>query len=658
MDRLLQNAKITSALILALTVFAGSSAIAEGTPAGTIINCWSTANYANGQGVPQPPVVSNVVSVTVAQKAGVSVSPPSTTLSSPAGQTVVFPAEIHNTGNGTDSVSVTSSAASGWTTTMYVDDNGDGIKEQNETTVVPASMSLPPDSVLKLLVCVQIPQTTKANTSTSISLRAQSSVDTTVIAQASYGLTATAFVPTVILASNPAAPLLGQPFTVTVQTNPARQTQVQVSMVGPDGSVTNSTVPTDASGAGSITQTASISGPWLLTALAPADSQNVAATGTLTLTCQGPTFQVDGLDMISIPLQMTSPAAASLYNTQNPIAMARWLPDQQRYAVFDPLNGVTNDPELQNVTVGDAYWIVSAVPTTLAPEGKLVDQTLPFTISLPAGWSQIGSPFITSTNWSDTKVVYNGQTLSLSDARAQGIMLDYAWTLLKLNGIYGYALVHATLPGALTTLDPWRGYWVYLAQPAQVVIAPPPAASSTNVVAGGSATRSSSSQNASRGESAAPSRLYRPNPAAQWIVTLSSSNPYTVDKSNYFGVSSDTSLYGMINAPRAADYEDLYFPTSNTATGSGPFASDIRSAINGLTTWDFEVASSDTSDVHILSWDGVNAVPSGYAVMLKDLQTNTMIDMRSMSSYTFRISSEDSPAKFQIDVAPNSGTWR
>ena len=74
-------------LIIILSAWWQTGAGAVGTPAGTVIECFSTARYTNAQGTLQGQAVSNTVRITVAKKAAASVSPPSRAVSSAPGRT-------------------------------------------------------------------------------------------------------------------------------------------------------------------------------------------------------------------------------------------------------------------------------------------------------------------------------------------------------------------------------------------------------------------------------------------------------------------------------------------------------------------------------------------------------------------------------------------
>jgi len=633
--------------------------VAGGTPAGTIIECWSTATYTDAQGAYSGQVSSNVVQLTVADKAGVALTPPSTAASCAPGTTATFPAELRNTGNAPDSFSVTTQPPAGWGVHVYVDDNGDGQKQDSETTLVTDTASLSPDSVLKLVVCVSVPDSATPGAVLPLTVHATSVADAAAQAESVLNLRAQYGASTIQMACNPQTPALGSNYTVTAQLPVQRQVSFEMASMSPEGNITTYPVTSDATGLATVQMTGDISGDWLFGAQWDGADDAQACSGILAVRCQGPTCDVTGMDMLSIPLQPTNATLEGILDTPNPIALARWITAEQRYALFSPTDGIAADPSFNTVQAGQGFWIVSPLESTIAPSGRLVDQHSPFTIPVSAGWQQIGSPFLSSINWADVQVRYNGVTYTLAQSRQYGIVMDYAWEFVKVDGQSGYALVHSTLPGAVRTLNPWRGYWVLAGASAELIL-PPPASAAPASAGGGASVASAAEEPAFDLSGRRGPRRPRaprtpggtePEPGldeTEWLVDVVSSCGQTVDSSNLLGVSNDQTLYAVVNPPRANTYEDAYFPAAYGSSGSGPFASDVRPEGSSAYTWNVEVASTNTTSNHTLRLAGLDGISPKWQFSLVDQQTGATVNLRSVGDYTFRIPSGGAPVRFQI----------
>lgn len=636
----------TGLLILAVLLATAISADSAGTPAGTEINCFATATYTDSQGVYQGQAVSNTVKLTVARKAGVVVTPSNLSLPGGPGRRVVFPAEIRNTGNSPDVFNLTLAGPGGWPATLYLDANGDGVKQSTETVVLNQTPLLHPDSILKVLLVVDVPSTAAPNASVELTLDAQSTTDPA----HAFGLFAVNTVDvqsSIALSVDPAQPVIGEPLTMNVQLTPGKATSLTLRAVSPEGVQNDYIVSTNSSGLGQVQMIPEVTGDWSFRAEWPGDEANDGSSSTLLVVCQGPSYRVEGLEMVSIPMELTEKTPASLTPDNADFMLARWLPDQVRYALYDVSAGLTNDPAMQNINWGKGYWISADEPVTLQPQGRLVPQNAPVALDLPAGWSQIGSPFIQPILWETTRVVYNSKTYTLAEAKAAEIMVDYCWTFVKIGNSTGYNLVHASMPGTRTSLDPWKGYWVFLYKPARIILQPPTTAGYTNQLMAAS-QGDDISEGSDYYEPTSRDRRRRPIRPV-WMVELTATGPAGTDVNNFFGVSSDQSAHAVANPPRASQYTDLYFtniPGPGQSAISGQFATDFRQRMGRLDNWTFEVASSIPDAEITLSWNALNRLTISTCV-LKNLQTGEVVDMRFTTHYTFRLNGTQ-PAQFEV----------
>ena len=169
-----------------------------GTPAGTVITNVAHLTYDAGT------VESNTVEVIVSSLAGVTVTPATAAKAGLPGETVPYRAVVTNTGSGEDSFSLSVSSDSGWTAAVYLDENGDGVWQATETTVLSSTGLVPAGGQVACLVAILVPL--EAVESDVSVLRVASGVDPTRSATATYR---TAVVPEPVVA--PVADFTGSP---------------------------------------------------------------------------------------------------------------------------------------------------------------------------------------------------------------------------------------------------------------------------------------------------------------------------------------------------------------------------------------------------------------------------------------------------------------
>jgi PKD repeat protein len=148
------------------------------TPAGTVITNVAHLTYDAGT------VESNTVEVIVSSVAGVTVTPATAANAGLPGETVPYRAVVTNTGTGEDSFSLSVSSDSGWSAVVYLDENGDGVWQTTETTVLSSTGLVPSGGQVACLVVILVPlEAVECDVSV---LRAASSVDPARSATATY----------------------------------------------------------------------------------------------------------------------------------------------------------------------------------------------------------------------------------------------------------------------------------------------------------------------------------------------------------------------------------------------------------------------------------------------------------------------------------------
>lgn len=158
-----------------LLVLSAASVMAA-TPAGTQIQATGTAQYYSTDGSTMPPGNSNMVTTTVMQVASVSLTPTTDAKPGSAGSPVNFPLAVKNTGNGSDTFDLSVWAKNGSILTIYKDDNGDGVRQSTENTVVTSTGALPIGGTFSCIASAMLPSSVTTDTTT---VTAKSRFDTT-----------------------------------------------------------------------------------------------------------------------------------------------------------------------------------------------------------------------------------------------------------------------------------------------------------------------------------------------------------------------------------------------------------------------------------------------------------------------------------------------
>ncbi|MBN1663727.1 MAG: DUF11 domain-containing protein [Deltaproteobacteria bacterium] len=203
------------AVLLLLAVVAAPPARAEGTLAGTAISNQAYADYKDANGNAMTRVYSNTVTVTVSQVAGVSTTPETASHNGIAGTNAAFPVTVCNTGNGNDTITLTAATTLG-TVTIYKDDNGDGIWQPTELTVVTNTGVLAADACFKVIVVSSIPAGAANGTSITTTITATSTYTGTVTDTSTLTTTVQAATLTLTKAVSTATPKPGDIITYAV----------------------------------------------------------------------------------------------------------------------------------------------------------------------------------------------------------------------------------------------------------------------------------------------------------------------------------------------------------------------------------------------------------------------------------------------------------
>ena len=243
-----------------------SAAPSQTPPAGTSIGNQATATYTDGAGTTRT-VTSNVVTTVVQQVASLTLTTNNTTTAA-VGNMVSYPHVLTNTGNGTDTYTISVAQAGGnpfnlSNATIYYDANGNGQVDPGDTVISNGSVSpaVPAGKAISLIVQGTVPAS--ASGTSSLTITATSSTDGSKTASNTDAVTVTtnAVISLSKAVSSPSgAPGTG-PYTYTLAyTNTGNSDAASVSITDaiPSGltyvagsgrwSVSGATALTDASG--------------------------------------------------------------------------------------------------------------------------------------------------------------------------------------------------------------------------------------------------------------------------------------------------------------------------------------------------------------------------------------------------------------------------
>lgn len=161
-----------TAFLVILATRIASLPLTAVTPAGTVLSNQATLQSATGS------VASNTIRLTVGQVAGVTLSTSSGSLTGVSGNTLCFPVALTNTGNGSDSFSLSASSSAGWPVTLCYDSNGDSIRQSSETVPIGSSGNLTAGAVYRFFAVVTPPSVVNSGSQSTITVSARSAFDT------------------------------------------------------------------------------------------------------------------------------------------------------------------------------------------------------------------------------------------------------------------------------------------------------------------------------------------------------------------------------------------------------------------------------------------------------------------------------------------------
>ncbi|MBN1755982.1 hypothetical protein JW877_07195 [bacterium] len=132
-----------------------------GTPAGTVIYNWALMNYTDRNGLNSYTAYSDTVMIVIQFDAGVLISPDTLAQNAYPETQVFYSHYVKNIGNGPDQYDLTVNSSHGWTTTIYLDANGDGVVDPGDTSSSPLTTTdtILADDSIWIFAMLEVPET-------------------------------------------------------------------------------------------------------------------------------------------------------------------------------------------------------------------------------------------------------------------------------------------------------------------------------------------------------------------------------------------------------------------------------------------------------------------------------------------------------------------
>ena len=152
----------------------------------------------------------------------------------------------------------------------------------------------------------------------------------------------------------------------------------------------------------------------------------------------------------------------NVVTNSNPLTVFAGLPSGWRLYAWDPVNRVYLDKNHATIIPGQGYWVWLPAATSYTVTGPI---NTAGEIQLSLSWNLIGNPFYYAVSWNDVLVKKGTETVSLSQAVANG------W--VRSTVYYWQGGAYLTVPSG-GTFQPLVGYWFYAKVSGCTLIFPTP----------------------------------------------------------------------------------------------------------------------------------------------------------------------------------------
>ncbi len=355
------------------------------------------------------------------------------------------------------------------------------------------------------------------------------------------------------------------------------------------------------------------------------------------------TFQVvppnipAGLQLVTLPyrnLLSTDPNVIFTPPGTGAIHIARWVPTDSTsnkyhyypdpWASFTPPDATGSNPIVSGPPAGLGYFINTpgSGTTLLTVQGDVVTDDQ-YTIMLhrgtvfPTGWNMIGNPYTSAVQWGTVEFTTGGVRQDLTEAIAAGVTPGIIYELKNTGTSTYYDFPSDPLSA---TMQPFKGYWVYVAQDTQLVIYSP-----------GISGASAKPKTASTKPWLAP---------GTWRLRLVTAAGADTDPTLFIGEGPGcTAGYDagrdVPKPPAVVGTLQSYVPETNWGDNNGAYAQDLH-APGSSQSWDFDVMCTTPNTQVTVTWPDLNSVvPKDVKLILEDPATGRTVYMRTAAAYTF-----------------------
>lgn len=357
----------------------------------------------------------------------------------------------------------------------------------------------------------------------------------------------------------------------------------------------------------------------------------------------------EGLSMVSFPNRnLANPDPAVILGLPvGDFDLARWLPQDtaaNKYHLFpdafaglEPPDAVGVDATVTAPPAGLAYFLRVPADVVVNLNGVPADTAAPYLIRLrrgttpPLGWNMIASPYYVSVPLiAGEFVLPGGEVIDLVEAISRGYTngILYNWVPDAVGGHYEFS---DALSGIMKAN---LGYWLHVTQDMALRLF---------ALAGAGVREARAAQ----------------VPQPDWRVRLSAAAGGDQDPMNYLGVAAGAAeAYDILDVPEpppATPSVSLCFPHDDWGSQlSGNYAQDIR-PVAAVSKWEFEVTGVEANQQITLGWD-LSQVPRDIKLLLKDLDADVSVFMRTQASYTFNSGVAGAARRFQVEAGKDVGT--
>jgi hypothetical protein len=331
------------------------------------------------------------------------------------------------------------------------------------------------------------------------------------------------------------------------------------------------------------------------------------SAGSLARSTHTFTYGLNGLHLMSLPLQPQTPDMAGLLGIAADKLLLAW---------WDPYLGGDNKyrlwPSYPAQPLGSAYWLRVTENVAVDLTGIRPDPDQPYEVKLGPGWNLLGCPRADDVTLADVQVQRGDlDPVAWADAVDQRMVQD---GLYSYNQNAGYEIKDK--------LSPWQGYWVRCLQPTGVTLIFPGSAPPTTA-----ASLESVEAPASGAASPKDWRLpllvkagdYRCTSAALGVAPAALSGADRLDLSAPPGF-----------GPRV----EARFVHDDWGERSGQYCTDIRPANEPTQSWQVQVASTVPNQPVTVTWPDLSALPASVKPILHDPLTGKRLYMRTTTGYS------------------------